>query len=266
VTARDRTVLIVVGFVALLGAFWMLALSPKRKEATDLGAQVTAAQERLDLATASAASAEAAKKRYNSDYATVARLGKAVPVEDDVPSLLYQLETTAHNHHIDFRKIALVTSGSAAPAPTGAAAAVASANGTTPAASTSAVTAALPPGATVGTAGFPTMPFSFDFNGSFFDMQKFLRSMDALTTVQGESINVRGRLLTVDGIDLKAGPKGFPDVSATVAVTAYLLPADEGLTAGATAGTASSGGSAQPASTSSTAGTPATASLIGSDR
>jgi hypothetical protein len=264
VTARDRTVLIVVGFVALLGAFWMLALSPKRKEAADLGSQVTAAQDRLSAATASAASAEAAKKRYNSDYATVARLGKAVPVEDDVPSLVYQLEHTAHDHHIDFRSIELVSSGAtAAGAPTGAAAAVASANGTTPAAATSAVSAALPPGATVGTAGFPTMPFSFNFNGSFFNMQKFLRSMDGLTTVQGESINVKGRLLTVDGVDLKAGPKGFPDVTATVAVTAYLLPADEGLTAGAAA---ASGGGAQPASTSSTAGTPATASLIGSDR
>jgi Tfp pilus assembly protein PilO len=264
VTARDRTVLIVVGFLALLGAFWMLALTPKRKEASDLGAQVTAAQERLDAANASAAAAETAKKRYNSDYATVARLGKAVPVEDDVPSLVYQLEHAAHDHDIDFRSIKLVSSGGAPPAPTGPAAAVASANGTTPAGTTSAVSAALPPGATVGTAGFPTMPFSFDFNGSFFDMQKFLRSMDALTTVQGKRIDVKGRLLTVDGVDLKAGPKGFPDVSATVAVTAYLLPADEGLTADATAGAA--GSDAATVSTSSTAGAPATASLTEGDR
>jgi type II secretory pathway pseudopilin PulG len=271
VTARDRTVLIVVGLLATVAAFWMLALSPKRKDASDLGAQLTSAQQRLDTANAGAATAEAAKKRYNSDYATVARLGKAVPVEDDVPSLVYQLEHTAHDHHIDFRSIELVSSSSiSTAAPTGAAAAVASANGTTPApAGAAAVTTALPPGATVGTAGFPTMPFSFDFNGSFFNMQKFLNSLDALTTVQGKSIDVRGRLLTVDGIDLKAGPKGFPDVTAKVAVTAYLLPADEGLTAGAAPGTPAGTGSAQPASTSkssTTAGTPATASLIEGDR
>jgi hypothetical protein len=257
VTARDRTVLIVVGFVAILGAFWFLALSPIRKEATDVDAQLTTAQQRLTTAQASASSAESARQRYQEDYATVARLGKAVPVDDDVPSLVYQLERTAHDNKIDFRSIKLQT-GSTAAAPTGAAAAVASANGS----STSApiVTSALPPGAAVGAAGFPTMPFAFDFNGKFFAMQRFLRSLDALTTVKGKSISVKGRLLTVDGVALKAGPKGFPDVTTTVAVTAYLLPSDEGLTAGATAGAAPSTGTASPA------GTTPTASLIASDR
>jgi Tfp pilus assembly protein PilO len=263
VTARDRTVLIVVGLVALLGGFWFLAISPKRKEASDVAAQVAVAQTRLDTAQASASSADAARKQYSTDYATVARLGKAVPVDDDVPSLVYQLSHTAKVNHVDFRSIKLTsTGGGANAAPSGVAAAVASANGTTTA-STSAssatpaatVTPALPPGATVGAAGFPTMPFSFNFTGSFFNMQRFLKAIDGLTAVKGKSINVKGRLLTVDGVGLKAGPKGFPDVDATVAVTAYLLPADEGLTAGATPTTPAPG-------TASTA----TASLIGSDR
>ncbi len=257
-TARDRTVLIVVGLVALLGAFWFLAISPKRKEASDVAAQVSTAQTRLDTAQASAASADAARKQYSSDYATVARLGKAVPVDDDMPSLVYQLSHTAKVNHVDFRAIKLTSTGAVAAAPTGVAAAVASANGNTSATSSTpaaTVTPALPPGAVVGTAGFPTMPFSFDFTGSFFHMQRFLKAIDGLTAVQGKSINVKGRLLTVDGVGLKAGPKGFPDVDATVAVTAYLLPADEGLTAGATPTTPATG-------TASTA----TASLIGSDR
>jgi type II secretory pathway pseudopilin PulG len=258
VTARDRTVLIVVGLVALLGAFWFLAISPKRKEASDVAAQVSTAQTRLDTAQASAASADAARKQYSTDYATVARLGKAVPVDDDMPSLVYQLSHTAKVNHVDFRAIKLTSTGAAVAAPTGVAAAVASANGNTSATSTTpaaTVAPALPPGAVVGTAGFPTMPFSFDFTGSFFHMQRFLKAIDGLTAVQGKNINVKGRLLTVDGVGLKAGPNGFPDVDATVAVTAYLLPADEGLTAGATADTPATG-------TASTA----TASLIGSDR
>jgi type II secretory pathway pseudopilin PulG len=258
VTARDRTVLIVVGILALLGGFWFLAIGPKRKEATDVSAQVSSAQSRLDTAQASAASAESARKQYSTDYATVARLGKAVPVDDDMPSLVYQLSHTAKVNHVDFRSIKLTSSGVAAAAPTGTAAAVASATGKTDATATTAaatITPALPPGAVVGAAGFPTMPFSFDFNGSFFNMQRFLKAIDGLTAVQGKNINVKGRLLTVDGVGLKAGPKGFPDVDATVAVTAYLLPSDEGLTAGATSATPTTG-------TASTA----TASLIGSDR
>ncbi len=257
-TARDRTVLIVVGLVALLGGFWFLAIGPKRKEASDVAAQVTAAQTRLDAAQASASSADAARKQYSTDYAMVARLGKAVPVDDDMPSLVYQLSHTAKVNHVDFRSIKLTSSGGGAAAPTGVAAAVASANGNTSASSSTpaaTVAPALPPGAVVGTAGFPTMPFSFNFTGKFANLQRFLKAIDGLTAVQGKTINVKGRLLTVDGVGLKAGPKGFPDVDATVAVTAYLLPADEGLTAGATPATPTTG-------TASTA----TASLIGSDR
>jgi type II secretory pathway pseudopilin PulG len=271
VTARDRTVLIVVGLLAVSAGFWFLVMSPKSKSASDLSAQVAEAQQRLTAAQAGATSAEAARRRYADDYATVARLGKAVPVEDDVPSLVYQLSSTANANHVDFRSIKLTATGgptpSAAPA-SAQAAAVASATGNTSSTTPSATIApsALPPGASVGPAGFPTMPFSFDFTGSFFDMQKFLRSLDALTTVDGKSIKVKGRLLTVDGVSLTAGPKGFPQVDASVIVTAYLLPADEGLTAGGTPTTpASTSGTATASTTSGTSGTAPAASLIGSN-
>jgi type II secretory pathway pseudopilin PulG len=260
VTTRDRTVLIVVGFVAVVAAFWLLALSPKRKDASDVSAQLTTAQQRLATAQTSAAAAESARQSYNSDYATVARLGKAVPVDDDVPSLVYQLEHSAHANQVVFRSIAVTGGTGGAPPPTliGNAAAVASATGstTTPAATT--VTSALPPGAVVGDAGFPTMPFSFNFDGKFFPMQHFLKALDGLTTVKGKAINVKGRLLTVDGVSLVAGPKGFPDVTATVAATAYLLPADEGTVPDPSAGTAAPGAAAP-------GGTTATASLIASN-
>lgn len=250
-TARDRIVLIVVGVLATLAAFWFLAISPKRKDANDLGTQISQAQARLATAQASASSAEAAKAKYTSDYATVARLGKAVPVDDDMPSLVYQLEQTAKANKIDFRSIRLVGSSSSGPAT--AATAATAGSSSTPG---STVAAALPPGATVGSAGFPTMPFTFNFTGSFFDLQRFLKSLDGLTSVKGKSISVKGRLLTVDGVSLEAGPKGFPQMDASVVVTSYLLPADEGLTSGATA--------ASPSAVSG--GTTATASLIGSDK
>jgi hypothetical protein len=97
-------------------------------------------------------------------------------------------------------------------------------------------------------------------------MQKFLNSVNSLTTVKGDTIDVKGRLLTVDGVTLKAGPKGFPQVSATINATAYLLPADEGLMAGAT-GPAAAGSTATASSTtSSSTPAPTSSSLIGSTR
>jgi type II secretory pathway pseudopilin PulG len=258
VTTRDRTLLMVVAVLAGIAAFWFLAISPKRKEASDLGAQITSAQQTLASAQAAAASAQAAHDRYDRDYATVARLGKAVPETDDVPALVYQLESTAHDTGVDFRRISL-TPAPAGSAPTQAqAVATAAGSSTTPGTTgtASAAASALPPGAAIGSAGFPTMPFAFDFQGSFFGMQKFLDRLSALTKIRSnDSISVKGRLLTVDGVSIKASAKGFPNVLATVTATAYLLPADEGLTAGATTTAPPAGtGSSAPAATTSLKG------------
>ena len=101
---------------------------------------------------------------------------------------------------------------------------------------TSTAASSLPPGAAVGTAGFPTMPFSFEFVGSFFRLEDFFNRVSGFTSVTpAGNLVVRGRLLSVDSFDLKAAPSGFPKVAASVKATAYVLPLGQGLTAGATA-------------------------------
>jgi hypothetical protein len=309
VTGRDRIVALVVAAVALLGGFYFLAVSPKRGEAKAVDVKIAAVQKRLAAARVSVAQAQQAKRDYDSDYATVARLGKAVPLDDNMPSLIYQLQSASRNAKVDFRSLKLEANGTA-PAPAaaatpaaGAAGATASgasgaapasgsgaaasgsassssapasgsassSSGATPAAGASApatqlAAAALPPGATVGAAGFPTMPFTFIFDGSFFDMEHMLRDVNHFISVKGKSVSVRGRLLSIDGFSLEASPSGFPSVTATMAATAYLLPADQGLTAGATAAAPAAAGTAPAASTASTAGStpaPPTAAATG---
>jgi hypothetical protein len=271
VTSRDRIVGLVVGAVALLGAFWFLALSPKRKDAADLSAKITQAQQRLDTARQSVATATAARKRYDVDYAAVAKLGKAVPADDDVASLVYQLNHVSQDAHIDFRSIKLNSSGATPPPaapPVAQAAAVASASGDSSSSSSSSTSttsssttppatgvpasqtaaAGLPPGSTVGSAGFPTMPFSFVFDGSFFDMEHFFSGIQRFATLDGDQLSVRGRLLTVDGFTLTASRFGFPKVKASINATAYLVPQDQGATGGATPA-----GPGAPATASTTA-------------
>jgi hypothetical protein len=167
----------------------------------------------------------------------VASLGKAVPKNDAMPSLLYQLQYAAHHARIDFKSLKVTSSGApaasaATPAPATAAPAKgasggSSATGTT-APATPGASATLPPGAAVGSAGFPTMPFSFVFNGSFFDMERFLHNVQRFVRVHDDGVDVRGRLLSVDGFSLVAGPGGFPAVKASISATAYLMgPGDE---------------------------------------
>ena len=54
-------------------------------------------------------------KTYKTNYATLARLGKAVPADDDVRSLIVQLEATAERSGVDFQQIEL---GDTSAAPT----------------------------------------------------------------------------------------------------------------------------------------------------
>ena len=254
-TARDRTVLLVIGALAIVAASWLLLLSPVRRDSKELDTQITTAQARLTAAQALVSQGETAKSAYRTDYAAVSKLGKAVPADDDVPSLVVQIEGAADRSKVDFRSIELSTGGGAPvvttsanqiaavgaaekgqPAPTGttgAAPATGTTGATGPVAATQAAAAALPPGAVVGAAGFPTLPFDFAFTGSFFKLQDFLNRLDRFTEVKGNDVTVRGRLLTVDGFSLQASPKGFPNMLASVKATAYLLPADQGLTAGA---------------------------------
>jgi Tfp pilus assembly protein PilO len=265
-TARDRTVLMVVAMLVIVGAFWFLLIGPRHKAYSAAADSASTAQSRKDAAAESVAKAEAAKKTYPADYAQIAQLGKAVPVDDEVPSLVYQLSSAADANKIDFRSIRLSSSaGAAAPAPAPAAAATtttatttdttsSSTTSTTPtppaaAPQASSVTAAtLPPGAAIGTAGFPTMPFDFNFDGSFFDMSDFLQDLDRFVESSDSSLAVRGRLLAIDGIGITASRKGFPQVKASISATAFLLPTDEGLTAGATAQAPSSASTTAPGS------------------
>ena len=287
-TARDHLIIVVVLLAAALGGVWFVGLAPKRKEATDLQAQIDTASQQLADAQQKAAAARQAKSRYNKDYAELATLGKAVPKSDALPSLIYQLQNAAHDARIDFRSLKVTPGGGQGPAASTpstpantAKAATNASNGSsgsagstgssssssatpssstssTPAASaaapaTQAAAATLPPGATVGSAGFPTMPFSFVFNGSFFDMEDFFNEVQRFVHVNGKRVDVRGRLLSIDSFSLVAGPDGFPSVKSNISATAYLLsPDDTGASSAATSTTPST-----TTGTGSTGGTPA---------
>lgn len=242
-SARMRIVGGVATVVAVLAGFWLLVLAPKRADLRAANAAIVQAESRRDAAVAGAEQAEQAKARYQSDYATVARLGKAVPADDDVASLLYQLETLARANRIDFRAVKL-TATATAPA---TAAPVATSgddkkrdDGAT--AATAPAVSHAPPGSVVGSAGLLTVPFTFSFDGDYLRLQRLLKAMDALAKNDNGQISVQGRLLTIDGFSLAASAKGFPRVKAIVSATAYIAPETDGAAAaqgGASAGSTS---------------------------
>ncbi|MBA3327347.1 MAG: type II secretion system protein M, partial [Solirubrobacterales bacterium] len=115
-SGRDRILIALVGGVVVMAGIWFGALAPKRQEAAALADRIAQAETRRDAAVSSAATAEQARASSARDSATLARLGKAVPIDDDVASLVFQLESLARRHGVDFRAVQL-TGTAAAPAP-----------------------------------------------------------------------------------------------------------------------------------------------------
>lgn len=229
-TGRDRTLIAAAIAGLVVAAAWFLVLAPQRQEASQLSDDVAAQRGALTQAQADVAAGLAAKRSYARAYTTVARLGAAVPEDDNVTSLLLQVERAAQGSRIDFRELKGGEASSAAAPPPPA-----PAPATPGAPATQATTATLPPGAAVGAAGFPTMPFSFTFTGDFFRMSAFIGRLERFLVVRNRRLLVHGRFMTIDGIAIAASPDGFPRIQANVAATTYLLPASQGLTNGATA-------------------------------
>jgi hypothetical protein len=254
VTQRDRTVVTVVVVLAAIVASWLLFIAPERSQAGRLEAQISSAQRQLAVEQSAVAAGESARHQYASYYAEVARLGEAVPSDDEVPSLIYQLQSAAEETGIDFRSLALSPGGAGTGTTPATSASSAATTGTTAAAAP-----ALPPGVSEGPGGLAEEPFTLTFNGSFFHLAAFLGRLQRFVTATDDSVTVSGRLMTLNSVSFSAGPAGFPQISASISATTYLIP---GATLGSgttTPSTTTSAVSSTGTTTSSTASaTPST--------
>jgi hypothetical protein len=242
VIRSNKMLLPLLAVVGIVAAYWFLVLAPKRDEIAKLDA---------DIATQEAAATQAeqqvtlytkAKDDYRVNYETVARLGKAVPADDDVRSLLVQLNSAAKRSKVDFKSIGL-TSGASPTAATGTPGELAPAPGSVP----------------VGSAGFSAMPFTFSFSGNYFGLSGFFQRLERFVTVQNDNIDVTGRLLLLGSISVTPDTADPRKLQAQIGATTYLVPPTQGVQ-GAEATTAA--GSAAAQTDGGTASTP-TASITG---
>ncbi len=244
-TGRDRIVIVGLAALAVLAAAWLLAVAPEREKASKLATEVSAAQAQLATAESQVASASAAQAHYQAAYASIVRLGKAVPADQEVPSLMYQLAQASNEKNVEFASIASGADGTSG-------AGASSAAGAGAAASVSATAAT----------GFRQLPFTFVFNGSFESLYSLFQQLDgfALRT-SATGLRVSGRLLTVQSVKLgpassssAASGKSPGQLSGTITATAYVLPAGQTIAGGATSSgpagtvtqTASTGASSSP--------------------
>jgi hypothetical protein len=212
-TRTNKILLAVVAIAGACSAFYFLALAPKREEVAQLDTKIAAKSAEVAQARVTLVGYEKAKASYKGNYATLARLGKAVPVDDDVRSLLVQLESAADNSGVDFEKIELgsgLAGAAGAPAPT--------------AAKPAAGQLGTAPGAVPVAGGVSAMPFSFAFTGGFFDLSSFFSRLEHFVTVKNKRLEVTGRLLRLESVAITPSPAGFPEMQAQIGAATYLVP------------------------------------------
>jgi hypothetical protein len=107
------------------------------------------------------------------------------------------------------------------------------------------------------------MPFTFVFGGSFNDLYHLFRQLNAATVrTSSGGLQVSGRLLTLQAVKLEpaAAESSSQQLTGTITATAYVLPASQGLTAGATPTSPATSGGATSASSAAGSTTPSSSS------
>ena len=235
-TGRDRMVVMVLAPLGVLAAVWLLAVAPEREQAAKLATEVSTAQAQLASAESQLASAqrraEPSTERLRLDRAASAkpsrRSGSALA---DLPALAGRRMRRTSNSPRSRPSVSGVRARASTAAPrerSATAAAAASRRCRSRSCSTAASTAS--------TASFSSSTASPPH------------------TTSGE-LHVSGRLLTIQSIKLAPGTSSGSasrarasneQLSGTITATAYVLPAGQSLTGGATpagpAGTADADG------------------------
>jgi Tfp pilus assembly protein PilO len=252
-TRTNQILLAVAATAAAVCAFYFLALAPKRDQIAKLDTDIAAKQSELAQARGTLATYEAARKSYKANYALLARLGKAIPADDDVRSLLVQLQSTAGESGVDFEKIELGTGVA------GATAAATPTAGATPGAAPTDELAAAPGTVPFAGGALSAMPFNFSFTGGYTDLSTFFAKLEHFVTVNNDRINATGRLLRLESVSITPAVTGFPHMQAQIGAATYIVPPVQGVSdapappAGTNASTPPTSGTTPP-TTTATAG------------
>jgi len=188
--------------VAILALLWVTAIGPKHSQNVTLRDNVATQQTRLATARAEVVSYESARKQFPGLIAELKRLDVAVPGRGAIPNLLRELQRRARVSASNLR-LAALKSGVA---PVGGAVAVT-------------------PGATAGPGGLAALPFTFEYEGKYFDLLHILRAVRKSVMVRSSGdLKIGGRLLTIDGLTFKRQQAEGSKTTAVVNATAYIAP------------------------------------------
>jgi hypothetical protein len=156
----------------------------------------------------------AAKGRPKIRSADLFRLAKAMPSQADMSGVLLQLNQIAADTGITFQSIA--------------------------------------PQNSVPITGYQAVPIQLTFEGNFYSLVDFLFRLRNLVDVEHGQLNATGRLFAIDTLSFDEAQAGFPEISATLVVDAFVYGTATPATATPTTTTTSTSSTTTTATTTTT--------------
>lgn len=186
---RDISILIGLGVVVLMVAWYFLIIGPKRDDISKADSELKTEKEKYDDDSARIKRIDDERSASKQTSGELLKLNKLVPVDSQVPSLIVELQQSANEAGIDFMKIE-------------------------------------PGNAVAGTEGNAIIPMELQFQGKFFDVNDFLYRVENYARMEGNDINVSGRLISVVALKMaEPDTEPFPNVLATLQINAYMTSA-----------------------------------------
>jgi Tfp pilus assembly protein PilO len=177
------TVLIIPVLLVVAAVGYFFLVKPKQDEAGRTSDEIAELETQIAVAQA-AAQAPAKGQDETIRVADVFRVTKAMPDEDDMPGILLELDGVASASGVRFISIS--------------------------------------PQAPIVQSTYTALPVNLSFEGNYYDLADFLFRLRNLVSVRDGKLEADGRLYTLDTLSMQEGPNGFPDIAASLTVTAYV--------------------------------------------
>ena len=164
---------------------WFALVGPKRAQSAAIDEEIADYETKIMLASQERPADEPPAVEIR--VADLFRLAKAMPDREDMPGVILELNSVALSTGIDFVSIA--------------------------------------PGTAVTRTGHYSVPITLTFQGNYYDLTDFLFRLRNLVSVRDGVLDATGRLHTLDSLEFNEAEAGFPEIQATLVLSAYAFGA-----------------------------------------
>ena len=190
-----RLLLVGVGLIVIVALGWFFLINPIRADIADTSTQIEDARAQLSVAQAKLAQAEVTRAEGKKNQARIIELAKMIPAEEEIASLLIQIQDLASQSGIAFMSIT--------------------------------------PAEALDAGDYRIIPLAVEFTGTFFDLSDFIWRAEQMVAGPGRLLAVKQLDLQLAPSQSGGTPTASASASPSLTVSMTMYAFDTAVEAGA---------------------------------